>query len=56
MIGFYLYEMPRLSKSWKYQVINGCQRLGWLGERRGVTTNGYWVSFRGDENVLKLMW
>lgn len=24
-------------------------------EKRGVTAKGYWVSFRGDENILGLV-
>ena len=27
---------------------------GWVEGRLGVTTNGYRVSFKGDENLLKL--
>lgn len=29
-------------------------RAGETGENKGVTTNGYRISFRGDEKVLEL--
>ena len=53
MAGFHLYELSRIGES-----IETENRLvvarDWEERRLGVASNGYEVSFWGDDNVLKL--
>lgn len=39
----------------RYKVDEWLPETGKTGVRRGVTANGYGVSFRGDEKFLKLI-
>ena len=53
IVWFHLYEMSRLYTFRDRKQING--RPGTRYKRKeGVTVNAYWVSFWGDEHVLKL--
>ena len=46
-------KCPEEADSWRRTIVWWLHGVGWWGGG-GVTTNGYRVSFRGDENVLKL--
>lgn len=45
--------MSRIGKSVEIESRLGLPRAGGLGEKWGVTINGFGVSFWGNESVLK---
>ena len=59
LLRFHSYKMSQTEKSieTKKTRLTGCSDLGWWGkgrERWVVTAEGCGVTFRGDENALKL--
>ena len=53
IILFYLHDIPEEANSQRQKVDLVVAR-GWGKGKQGLTANGHWVSFWGDENILEL--